>query len=76
MQVFVFLLDESCLRGLCARHQRVPYSLLGRYLLLATDLFTLLDSWGIGQQGMPAFRKGFCTRKLVTSFTYVWVGPT
>ena len=55
-QVFVYLLDESCLR---------------MYLGFAPNLHSLLQSWGIAQQGAEAFRKGFCSRKLTNEFADV-----
>merc|ERR1712166_2967 len=54
----VFLVDESCLRY---------------YTKFAADLKSLLDAWGLGQVGAEAFRKGFCSRRLISEFGYVWV---
>eukprot|EP00656_Telonema_subtile_P008866 TRINITY_DN14147_c0_g1_i2.p1 TRINITY_DN14147_c0_g1~~TRINITY_DN14147_c0_g1_i2.p1 ORF type:complete len:453 (+),score=92.29 TRINITY_DN14147_c0_g1_i2:99-1457(+) len=54
----VFLLDDSCLRN---------------YLAFAHDLRELMTSWGIGQHGSDAYRPGFCSRKLVQEFSYVWL---
>ena len=47
--------DESCLR---------------RYLWLAEDLRSLLEQWGIGQMGAAAYRPQFCSRLLLTEFSY------
>ena len=43
------------------------------YLEFNPDLRELLESWSIGIRGPAALRPGFCSRQLVTSFTYVWI---
>ena len=53
--IAVFLLDESCLR---------------HYLSFADSLRELFDIWGIAQQGPAAYRTQFCSRQLVTEFSY------
>ena len=67
--VFVFALDELCLRywacllGLTAK---------GRYYLaFDPDLRGLLEAWGIGVTGFDAYRVGFCSRQLLSGFAYV-----
>eukprot|EP00656_Telonema_subtile_P000554 TRINITY_DN10255_c0_g1_i1.p1 TRINITY_DN10255_c0_g1~~TRINITY_DN10255_c0_g1_i1.p1 ORF type:complete len:994 (-),score=211.74 TRINITY_DN10255_c0_g1_i1:784-3765(-) len=54
----VFVLDETCLRG---------------YLSFNTQLYELLDSWELAQQGWEAYRPGFCSRLLLSTFSYVWL---
>eukprot|EP00656_Telonema_subtile_P004296 TRINITY_DN1194_c0_g1_i15.p1 TRINITY_DN1194_c0_g1~~TRINITY_DN1194_c0_g1_i15.p1 ORF type:complete len:1243 (-),score=233.02 TRINITY_DN1194_c0_g1_i15:64-3792(-) len=56
--VSVFLLDESCLRF---------------YLSFSDDLRVLLEAWDIAQTGASAYRTQFCSRRLVTEFSYVWL---
>eukprot|EP00658_Telonema_sp_P-2_P084738 TRINITY_DN9494_c0_g2_i1.p1 TRINITY_DN9494_c0_g2~~TRINITY_DN9494_c0_g2_i1.p1 ORF type:complete len:332 (-),score=54.15 TRINITY_DN9494_c0_g2_i1:993-1913(-) len=56
--VCVSLLDESCLR---------------HYLYFAPDLSELMVRWDIGQQGFDAYRPGFCSRRLLSEFSYVWL---
>eukprot|EP00658_Telonema_sp_P-2_P027978 TRINITY_DN21526_c0_g1_i1.p1 TRINITY_DN21526_c0_g1~~TRINITY_DN21526_c0_g1_i1.p1 ORF type:complete len:301 (-),score=57.28 TRINITY_DN21526_c0_g1_i1:419-1321(-) len=56
--VFVIVLDESCLRY---------------YLQFSTDLASLMQAWGIAQQGWEAYRPGFCSRRLLSEFSYVWL---
>eukprot|EP00656_Telonema_subtile_P057663 TRINITY_DN9538_c0_g1_i4.p1 TRINITY_DN9538_c0_g1~~TRINITY_DN9538_c0_g1_i4.p1 ORF type:complete len:894 (+),score=105.11 TRINITY_DN9538_c0_g1_i4:1970-4651(+) len=56
--VAVYILDESCLRY---------------YLQFSDDLLELLTTWGIGEQGLQAYRPQFCSRRLVLEFSYVWL---
>lgn len=53
--IAVFLLDESCLRY---------------YLAFADNLRSLLIAWSIGEQGLGAYRPQFCSRTLVTHFSW------
>ena len=43
------------------------------YLLVAPGVQELLSTWGIGAAGPTAYRPQFCTRRLVTQFSYVSV---
>eukprot|EP00656_Telonema_subtile_P056530 TRINITY_DN9049_c0_g1_i1.p1 TRINITY_DN9049_c0_g1~~TRINITY_DN9049_c0_g1_i1.p1 ORF type:complete len:1372 (-),score=167.80 TRINITY_DN9049_c0_g1_i1:1954-6069(-) len=52
------LLDESCLRY---------------YLMLDGGLRSLFEAWGIAQDGYEAYRPGYCTRRLLSEFVYVWL---
>jgi len=54
----VFVLDESCLRY---------------YLAFSTNLRSIMTTWGIGQQGVNAYRHQFCSRTLVSQFSWVWI---
>eukprot|EP00658_Telonema_sp_P-2_P052147 TRINITY_DN4032_c0_g1_i6.p1 TRINITY_DN4032_c0_g1~~TRINITY_DN4032_c0_g1_i6.p1 ORF type:complete len:887 (+),score=95.56 TRINITY_DN4032_c0_g1_i6:717-3377(+) len=56
--LFVFLLDESCLRY---------------YLDFDNNLLKLLEAWEIAERGWHAYRTGFCSRRLLAEFTYVWL---
>lgn len=56
--VAVMMLDEACLRF---------------YLLFSTNLLHIMESWGIGRTGYEAYRYGFCSRTLVTQFSWVWL---
>eukprot|EP00658_Telonema_sp_P-2_P014727 TRINITY_DN15617_c0_g1_i1.p1 TRINITY_DN15617_c0_g1~~TRINITY_DN15617_c0_g1_i1.p1 ORF type:complete len:413 (+),score=63.32 TRINITY_DN15617_c0_g1_i1:345-1583(+) len=56
--VFVLVLDESCLRY---------------YLAFARELASLMDAWRIDQRGWGAYRPGFCSRRLLSEFSYVWL---
>eukprot|EP00656_Telonema_subtile_P051092 TRINITY_DN6796_c0_g1_i5.p1 TRINITY_DN6796_c0_g1~~TRINITY_DN6796_c0_g1_i5.p1 ORF type:complete len:1237 (-),score=178.33 TRINITY_DN6796_c0_g1_i5:137-3847(-) len=56
--VAVFLIDEACLRF---------------YLPFSPDLQSLLDAWNLGTTGSAAYRPGFCGRRLVSEFCYVWL---
>ena len=52
----IFVLDEACLRY---------------YVVFDSELRELLEAWGIGQTGTAAYRHGFCSRALVSEFSYV-----
>eukprot|EP00658_Telonema_sp_P-2_P017651 TRINITY_DN16882_c0_g1_i2.p1 TRINITY_DN16882_c0_g1~~TRINITY_DN16882_c0_g1_i2.p1 ORF type:complete len:860 (+),score=134.15 TRINITY_DN16882_c0_g1_i2:290-2869(+) len=56
--VFVLVLDESCLRY---------------YLDFSPELASLMEAWGINQRGWEAYRPGFCSRRLLSQFSYVWL---
>ena len=56
--VAVSVLDESCLRY---------------YLRFSEDLKSLMDTWGVGQLGADAYRQQFCSRTLVTHFSWIWI---
>eukprot|EP00656_Telonema_subtile_P032895 TRINITY_DN3619_c0_g1_i7.p1 TRINITY_DN3619_c0_g1~~TRINITY_DN3619_c0_g1_i7.p1 ORF type:complete len:446 (+),score=90.80 TRINITY_DN3619_c0_g1_i7:119-1456(+) len=55
--VLVVTLDHSCFRY---------------YIKFAPDLEELLDSWDSAQTGIAAYRKGFCTRRLIELYGCVW----
>lgn len=48
-------------------------SCLRYYLSFTPELKSLLDAWGIGSVGSSAYRSGFCSRKLISQFSYVWL---
>ena len=50
-----FFFDDSCLRF---------------YLAFAPVLKSIMDAWGIGQVGISAYRYQFCSRALVSSFSW------
>eukprot|EP00658_Telonema_sp_P-2_P048606 TRINITY_DN3696_c0_g1_i5.p1 TRINITY_DN3696_c0_g1~~TRINITY_DN3696_c0_g1_i5.p1 ORF type:complete len:459 (-),score=90.07 TRINITY_DN3696_c0_g1_i5:348-1724(-) len=56
--VSVLVLDEACFRY---------------YLAFSPDLASLMSAWGIGQRGWTAYRQGFCSRRLLSEFSYVWL---
>jgi hypothetical protein len=56
--IAVAMLDESCLRY---------------YLAFADNLRSVMTTWSIGEQGLEAYRYKFCSRTLVTQFTWVWL---
>ena len=39
------------------------------YLYLAPDLKHLLDTWDLSLVGAKAYRRGFCSRKLIDEFS-------
>eukprot|EP00658_Telonema_sp_P-2_P042027 TRINITY_DN3011_c0_g1_i14.p1 TRINITY_DN3011_c0_g1~~TRINITY_DN3011_c0_g1_i14.p1 ORF type:complete len:1238 (+),score=210.98 TRINITY_DN3011_c0_g1_i14:106-3819(+) len=56
--LFVVVLDESCLRY---------------YLHFSHELSSLMEAWRINQRGWEAYRPGFCSRRLLSEFSYVWL---
>ena len=69
-----FVLDESCLRSWHAHycHLRVSAEMrsIRYYLSFADNLRSILEVWGIGQQGVGAYRTQFCSRRLVVAYSY------
>jgi len=53
----VFVLDDACLRY---------------YLEFSPGLQKVMVAWNIGDDG-AAYRIGFCSRQLVSRFTYIWI---
>ena len=69
-----FVLDESCLRSWHAHHCHLRVSAemwsIRYYLSFADNLRSILEEWGIGQQGFGAYRPQFCSRRLVVAYSY------
>jgi len=56
--VAVFMIDAGCMRF---------------FLEFAPDLQKLFKNWGIGVVGADAFRRGVCSRSLVSKYSYVFM---
>eukprot|EP00658_Telonema_sp_P-2_P035159 TRINITY_DN25620_c0_g1_i1.p2 TRINITY_DN25620_c0_g1~~TRINITY_DN25620_c0_g1_i1.p2 ORF type:complete len:140 (-),score=52.54 TRINITY_DN25620_c0_g1_i1:142-561(-) len=53
-----FVLDEACLRY---------------YLSFDDSIRELFEVWDLAEQGFEAYRPGFCSRRLLSEFSYVWI---
>ena len=81
----VFTFDESCLRSqhmlvvrcagvasymMAAQHLQTSAWSVRYYLAFVDNLRSVMTTWGIGEQGVAAYRPQFCSRALVNEFTW------
>ena len=81
----VFTFDESCLRSqnmlvvscagltsymIAAQHLLTFVWSVRYYLSFVDNLRSVMTTWGIGEQGAAAYRPQFCSRTLVSQFTW------
>ena len=81
----VFTFDESCLRSqnmlavgcaglasymIAAQHLLTFVWSVRYYLSFVDNLRSVMTAWGIGEQGVAAYRPQFCSRTLVNEFTW------
>ena len=47
--------------------------MLCSYLKFSEPIRKIMVYWGLGMEGVDAYRQGFCLSKLVTTFTPIWL---